>query len=78
MHIIYGKLDGVEKPPDFPIIPEFCGSPHRKRCPKEFKLKAIGYAQSVDEGRRGPGGTVGLIYATRAMGVKDKATLVYV
>ena len=62
------------KPPDFPI-PEFGGGPHRKRCPIELKPKAIGYAQSVLEGGRRPGGTVGLTYVTSALGILDEATL---
>ena len=64
-----GKLE--LKPPDFPI-PEFGGGPHRKRYPIEFKPKAIGYAQSVVEGGRETGGTVGLTYATRALGMSNK------
>lgn len=62
------------KPPDF-AIPEFGGGSHRKRYPLDFKLNAIKYAQSVVEGGRGPGGTVGITYATRALGISDKATL---
>ena len=42
----------------------------------EFKLKTIAYAQSEFKDGKGPGGTVGLSYATRAMGISDKATLV--
>lgn len=41
-----------------------------------IKLKSIEYAHFVVEGGKGPGGTVGLSYATRAMGISDKATLV--
>ena len=59
------------KPVDVPIT-EFSGRPHGKRYPAEFKLKAFGYAQSVVEGGRGPGGTVGLRHATRALGILDK------
>ena len=62
------------KPPDFEI-PEFGGGSKRKRYPLDFKLNAIKYAQSVVEGGRGPGGTVGITYATRALGISDKATL---
>ena len=62
------------KPADFEIL-EFGGGPKRKRYPLEFKLTAIGYAQSVVEGGKGPGSTVGLSYATRVLGVSDKATL---
>lgn len=62
------------KPPDF-AIPEFGGGSQRKRYPLEFKLNAIRYAQSVVEGGRGPGGTVGITYATKALGISDKATL---
>ena len=51
------------------------GGPHRKRYPIESKLKAVGYAQSVVEGGGGPGDTVGLTSATRALGILDKATL---
>ena len=40
-----------------------------------FRLKAIGYAQSVVEGGWGPGGTVALTHASRALGILDKATL---
>ena len=54
------------KQPDFPLA-EFGGGPHRKRYPIESKLKAIGCAQSVIEGERGPGDIVGLTYVTRAL-----------
>ena len=67
-----GKLE--LKLPDFPI-PEFGGGPHRNGYPIEFKLKAIGYSQSVVEGGRGPGGAIDFTYVTRAPGILDKATL---
>ena len=70
--ITHGKLE--LKPPDFPI-PEFGGGLYLRKYPIEFKPKAIGYAQSVVGGRRGPGGTVGLTSATRALGSLDKAML---
>ena len=47
-------------------IPEFGDGSHRQRYPLEFKLKAIEYAQSVVEGGKGTGGTVGLSCSTRA------------
>ena len=59
----YARLE--LKPPDFEI-PGFGGGSHRKRYPLEFKLKAIEYAQSVVEGGKGTGGTVGLSCSTRA------------
>lgn len=61
-------------PPDFEI-PVFGGGAHRKRYPLDFKLNAIKYAQSVVKGGRGPGGTVGISYASRVLGISDKATL---
>ena len=60
------------KPPDFEI-PEFGGGSHRKRHPSELKLRAIEHAQSVVEGGKGTGGTVGLRYATMALVISDKA-----
>ena len=39
----------------------------------EFKLKTIAYAQSEFKDGKGPGGTVGISYATRALGIADKA-----
>lgn len=62
------------KPPDFEV-PDFGGGSKRKRYPLDFKLNAIKYAQSVVEGGRGPGGTVGVSYATRVLGISDKASL---
>ena len=58
----------------FPI-PEFGGGLHRKRYVIEFKLKVIGYAPSVVEGGRRPGGTVGWTYDTGALEILDKAAL---
>ena len=43
--------------------------------PLESTLKAIEHAQSIVKGGKGPGGTVGISYATRALGITDKTTL---
>ena len=40
-----------------------------------IKLKSIEYAHFVVEGGKGPGGTVGLSCATRALVSSDKATM---
>lgn len=58
------------KSPDFEIL-EVGGGLHCKRYLLEIKLKAIEYAQFVVEDGKGPAGTVGISYATRALGTAD-------
>ena len=69
---IYG---GFELKPLGIEILGFDGGPHGKRHHVEFKLNAIEYAHSVVDGGKGPGGTVGIRYATRALGIADRATI---
>ena len=51
------------------------GGLRRKIYRLGFKLKAVEFAQSVVEGGKGPGSTVGISYATQALGIADEATL---
>ena len=62
------------EPPNFPI-PEFGGGGFRKRYRIQFKLDTIMYARKKVEGGQEPGGTVGITYTTKALGLPDKATL---
>ena len=62
------------EPPDF-HIPQFGGGDIRKRYPLQFKVNAVRYSQKRVKGAEGPGGSVGIFYASRVLGVPDKATL---
>lgn len=62
------------EPPDFPI-PEFGGGSQRKRYPLKFKVDAVRYSQRRIKGAQGPDGTVGITYASRVLGIRDKSTL---
>ena len=62
------------EPPDFPI-PELGGGSQRKRYPLKFKVDAVRYSQKRVKGAQGPGGTVGISYASRILNIPDKATL---
>ncbi|CAB1108371.1 unnamed protein product [Ectocarpus sp. CCAP 1310/34] len=62
------------EPPDFEI-PNFGGGSQRKRYPLQFKVNAVRYSQKRVKGAQGPGGTVGISYATRVLNIPDKATL---
>lgn len=61
------------EPPDFPI--EIGGGKKRKRYSLSFKLNAINYALNKVLGGRGEGGTVGVSYATRQLGIPERTTL---
>ncbi|CAB1099205.1 unnamed protein product [Ectocarpus sp. CCAP 1310/34] len=60
--------------PDFPI-PDHGGGTQRKRYTLQFKVNAVRYSQRKLKGAQGPGGTVGVTYASRILKIPDKATL---
>ena len=62
------------EPPDFDI-PQFGGGDTRKRYPLQFKVNAVRYSQKRVKGAQGPGGSVGISYASRVLGIPHKATL---
>eukprot|EP00904_Undaria_pinnatifida_P011403 jgi/Undpi1/7393/HiC_scaffold_22.g09866.m1 len=62
------------EPPDF-VIPQFGGGDIRKRYPLQFKAHAVRCSQKRVKGAQGPGGSVGILYASRVIGIPDKATL---
>lgn len=75
-----GKSKGKRKrerlelePPDFAI--EYGGGRQRRRYALEFKVNAVRYATKISPGAQGPGGTIGVSYATRKLGIPEKATL---
>ena len=62
------------EPPDFDI-PHFGGGDIRKRYPLQFKMNAVRYSQKRVKGAQGPGGSVGISYPSRVLGIPDMATL---
>ncbi|CAB1110883.1 unnamed protein product [Ectocarpus sp. CCAP 1310/34] len=62
------------EPPDF-AIPELGGGRQRKHHPLKFKVDAVRYSQKRLKGAQGPGGTVGISYASRILNIPNKATL---
>ena len=60
--------------PDFDI-PQFGGGDIKKRYPLQIKVNAVRYCQKKVKGAQGPGGSVGISYASRVLRVPDKATL---
>eukprot|EP00904_Undaria_pinnatifida_P011820 jgi/Undpi1/7769/HiC_scaffold_23.g10242.m1 len=62
------------EPPDFPI-PDLGGGSQRKRYPLGFTVNAVRYSKKRVKGAQGPDGTVGISYASTALGIPDKATL---
>ena len=62
------------EPPDFPF-PDLGGGPKRKRYPLQFKARVVRNSQKWIKGAQGPGGTVGITYASRVLNIPDKASL---
>ncbi|CAB1098020.1 unnamed protein product [Ectocarpus sp. CCAP 1310/34] len=58
------------EPPDFAI--EYGGGRQRKRYALEFTANAVRYASKISPGAQGSGGTVGVSYATRVLGISEK------
>ena len=62
------------EPSDFPI-PDLGGGSQRERYPLGFKVNAVRYSKKRVKRAQGRNATVGISYASRVLGIPDKATL---
>ena len=56
-------------------IPDIGGGSQRKRYPLSFKVNAVRYSKKRVKRAQGRNATVGISYASRVLGIPDKATL---